>query len=142
MTTTWPQVAPAPAPAVRPRSMPRAVAVLGLVTTTVVHVAVAADHVDEARYLLLMFDAFVLVTAALAAGLLVSDSRIVWSLALVSCAAALVTYAVSRSGGLPLAEDDIGAWSDPLGIVAAVAELAVVGAAGLSLIGKARRSRV
>jgi hypothetical protein len=81
------------------------------------------------------------VSAALAAGLLVSDRPIVWSLALASCAAALVTYVVSRSVGLPLADDDIGAWSDPLGVVAAVAELAVVVAAGVSLTGKARRSR-
>jgi hypothetical protein len=139
MTITLPQAAPAPA--TRRRTTVRAVAVVGLLVTTVVHVAVAASHVDEARYLLLLFDAFVLVSAALAAGLLVSDRPIVWSLALASCAAALVTYVVSRSVGLPLADDDIGAWSDPLGVVAAVAELAVVVAAGVSLTGKARRSR-
>ena len=139
MTITLPQAAPAQA--TRSRTTVRAVAVVGLLVTSVVHVAVAADHVDEARYLLLMFDAFVLVTAALAAGLLVSDSRIVWSSALSACAAALVMYAVSRSVGLPLAEDDIGAWSDPLGLVAAAAELAVVVAAVLSLTEQARRSR-
>lgn len=110
---------------------PRAVAELTwLRLTTIVlavvaalaHVPVTPDHLREAPYIGV---GFLLLTAALlllSTGLMISSARWLWPTLAVVCLTAVVAYVVSRSVGLPLMEDDIGNWSEPLGIVSIVAE--------------------
>jgi hypothetical protein len=52
--------------------------------------------------------------------------RPAWAGAAALSLAALVAYLLSRSVGLPSLSDDIGDWLNPLGVVAVLAEAAVV----------------
>ena len=115
----------------------RLVASVGLAVTAAVHVPVAADHVGAARYLLLSFDALVVASAGLAALLAVRPSRSAAAAALALALIAIAAYVASRTVGLPLEDDDVGDWANTLGLVALVAELAVV----ISAIWLLRRRR-
>ncbi|HET7901700.1 MAG TPA: hypothetical protein VFL59_10975 [Candidatus Nanopelagicales bacterium] len=100
-----------------------------MILTAAVHIPVAAEHVGGPRYLLLGFDALVLVSAALAASLLVRVTRATLLAAVLTSVAAISAYVVSRSYGLPLEDDDIGDWANTLGVVAVLAEASVLVAA-------------
>jgi hypothetical protein len=63
----------------------------------------------------------------LAAGLLVRNPRRGWQAAGVLGALALGGYAVSRIWGLPTSTNDIGNWTEPLGLAALFVEAMVVG---------------
>ena len=120
------------------RSVPRVdalrlVTVVGLALTAAVHVPVAADHVGAARYLLVSFDILVVVSAGLAALIAVRHSRSAAAAAVLLALAAIVAYVASRSVGLPLEDDDIGDWTNTLGLVAVGAEVVVVISAALLL---------
>ena len=107
----------------------RAVAVLALGVVSAAHVPPAIEHLEHIPYLGYAFVALVLVSAAAAGSLLVESRRMVWWIALLVCAAAVTAYVVSRSVGLPLADDDIGDWVNRLGVVAVLSELVVVSVA-------------
>jgi hypothetical protein len=123
-------------PATRPVArvdLLRLVAVVGLAVTAAVHVPVAADHVGAARYLLLSFDVMVVVSAGLAALLTVRPTRPAAAAAMALALAAIAAYVASRTVGLPLEDDDVGDWTNALGLVALGAETAVVLSAALLL---------
>jgi hypothetical protein len=67
------------------------------------------------------------------------DERRVWLAAAVTCGLAFITYVWSRTIGLPQISDDIGNWSEPLGIVSLVSEGLVVVLAWAALAGRDRR---
>ena len=64
-----------------------------------------------------------------------------WILALGVAVGPLVGIIVSRSVGLPDATDDIGNWSEPLGVLAMAIEAVLIGLAAVVLI-RGRRSAV
>ncbi len=113
---------PPPAPQ---HLLARAVAITGLAVTAWVHAPVAVEHWSHVPYLGVAFAVLVVVAAAIAGSLLVDGSAQAWIAALVLTAGAVALYAVSRQIGLPGAEDDIGDWTDPAGVVAVGAELVV-----------------
>ena len=88
---------------------------------------VAVDHIGEIPYLGSAFYALVLLCAAALGSLVVESRTAVWRGVLVLALGSIVAYVVSRTVGLPLAEDDIGDWANPLGAVSVAAELVVVG---------------
>ena len=67
-------------------------------------------------------------------GTLEAFKTAVWALTGLACVLAVVAYVVSRTVGLPLMADDIGAWLEPLGVVSVATEtaVAVLAAAALS----------
>jgi hypothetical protein len=67
-----------------------------------------------------------IVGCVLAAGMLVRNPRRGWQAAGVLGALALVSYAVSRTWGLPTSTSDIGNWAEPLGLAALFVEGMVV----------------
>jgi hypothetical protein len=102
----------------------RWLAVVALAITAGIHISLAPDHLREAPYAGVLFIALSAAALTFAVLLATSDHQRVWWGAAALSAAALLAYVVSRSLGLPLLNDDVGDWLNPLGVVAAVSETA------------------
>ena len=68
-----------------------------------------------------------MVSSVALAGFLIgtSDAR-VWAAATVLCALVIVGYVLSRTTGLPQSSDDVGNWSEPLGMASLFVEGSLV----------------
>lgn len=108
------------------RSPLRWVAALTLVVSAAVHIPVTPEHLEEAPYIGYLFIALTAVCFALAAAVLLVDSMLVWAAGGVVTALAVIAFVLSRTVGLPQIEDDIGNWTEPLGIAAITAETLTV----------------
>ena len=104
------------------RSPLRWLAAATLVASGIVHIPVIPMHLEEAPYIGCLFIALTAVCFALAAAVLLVDSILVWAAGGVVTALAVIAYVLSRTVGLPQIQDDIGNWSEPLGIAAITAE--------------------
>lgn len=78
--------------------------------------------------------AAVVIAAALLAG---RATRITWTLALLVGSGPFVGYVLSRTVGIPQDRDDIGNWSDPLGVASLVIEGLLIVLAGIALSARA-----
>jgi hypothetical protein len=114
--------------------LPRVLAVLALASLIAVHVPVAVVHISEVPYLGVAFYLFILASAALLGSLVERSRTGAWVFALVGAALALVTYLVSRTIGLPGASDDVGDWSNTLGLISVASELLLIVVAAYVLI--------
>jgi peptidoglycan/LPS O-acetylase OafA/YrhL len=119
----------------------RYVAAAGLLTAAAVHLAITGDHLEEATYIGVLFILLSVALSVEAALLVTRDERGVWVASALTCGLAILAYLWSRTIGLPEIRDDIGSWSEPLGIVALVAEGLVVLLAWAALTGRARDGR-
>jgi hypothetical protein len=108
-------------------------------TAAAAHVPVIEDHLREAPYIGVLFIVLSAVMVLAAGALLARDGRVVYAGVIVTCAAAVGAYVWSRAAGLPQITDDVGNWTEPLGIVAIAAESAAVLAA-LAAVGWRRLS--
>lgn len=108
------------------RSPLRWLAAATLVASGAVHIPVIPMHLEEAPYIGYLFIALTAACFALAAVVLLVDSVLVWAAGGLVTALAVIAYVLSRTIGLPLIEDDIGNWGDPLGVAAITAEAATV----------------
>ena len=108
------------------RSPLRWLAAATLVASGIVHIPVIPMHLEEAPYIGYLFIALTAVCFALAAAVLLLDSMLVWAAGGVVTALAVIAYVLSRTVGLPQIQDDIGNWSEPLGIAAITAETLTV----------------
>jgi hypothetical protein len=113
----------------KPLSHRRWLAAALLDVTAAVHLAIAPDHLHEAPYAGVLFLALAAAALLGAALLLTTDHPLVWAATTALALAALVSYLLSRSVGLPSLSDDVGDWLNPLGVIAAGSEaaLAVIG---------------
>ena len=128
--------------AAHPRSAEQWLAVLALLVTGGVHLALVPGHFEEAAYAGWLFLADGVAALALAAVLLVSDRRWVWLASALVAGVTVAAYVLSRTAGLPRLGDDIGNWTEPLSFPALAAEVAVVVIAIARLSGSASpRSR-
>jgi xanthine/uracil permease len=93
--------------------------------------AVAAIHVidqgglpgtKDPEYVQLMYYAVEVAGVVVAALLLANQARVGWFLSLGVAAGPIVGYALSRGPGLPNYTDDIGNWTEPLGITSLIVE--------------------
>jgi hypothetical protein len=104
----------------------RLVAVGGLVAIALIHMLQLPEAFDEIGYLGALFIVAVVASLLLAAALTrTSDDRL-WASAGGLAALVLLCYVISRSVGLPGFTDDMGEWSEPLGLASMVAESLVV----------------
>lgn len=103
-----------------PARLPTAVVLL---IVAVVHVPVTPEHLEEATYIGVLFIALSVACVALAALLLIVDSHPVWLATVTVNALAVMAYVASRSTGLPQIGDDVGNWTEPLGMAAVLAEV-------------------
>jgi hypothetical protein len=90
---------------------------------------VTGTHLAEAQYIGVLFIVLEVALVVLAVLLLVADRPLVWAAAAVVPLLAVSAYVLSRSVGLPRIRGDVGAWTDPLGVVAMSAETLLVGLA-------------
>jgi hypothetical protein len=100
-------------------------AALGIVAA-LVHVPVTPAHLQEAPYIGVLFMVFTTVCLLAVTLLLISDSLAAWTILGGSCLLAVAAFVISRTVGLPLMADDIGNWSESMGVIALLSESAVV----------------
>jgi hypothetical protein len=127
-------------------SMPRAIrspwrftVSAACLTAAAAHLPVTEDHLHEAPYIGVLFILLSVACVLAAVALLARDARVVYTAVMVTCAAAVGAYAWSRAVGLPQIKDDVGNWTEPLGIVAIAAESVAV-LASLAAVGWSRVS--
>jgi hypothetical protein len=105
----------------------RGAGVLCLAAVAATHLHDVPEHIDDARYVAVLFVALAAASAGLAlllvAGRLVAEA---WLTAATLSLVAIVGYVISRTIGLPGMEDHVGHWAEPAGIVALSAEGALV----------------
>ena len=105
----------------------RGIAAVGLVSIALVHLLDVPDKFDELPYIGVLFVGLIITSLLLAEGMIRTDDLRVWLVAGVVSAATIVGYAISRTSGLPGDEgDDIGNWTEPLGLASLLVEGIVV----------------
>jgi hypothetical protein len=117
----------------------RATVAVGLAGIALIHLLDAIGKWSETRYLFWMYVGLMIASLATAGWVLFTRSRTALLAAAAVAASALVGYVVSRTVGLPGATDDIGNWTEPLGLASLFVEGAVV-AAGLAGLSAARET--
>lgn len=108
----------------------RAVAIAGLTGVALIHVLQLPDAFSETSYLGLLFAGAVVAAVLVAAALTRTTDHRVWSAACALASLVLLGYLLSRTTGLPGANDDVGEWDEPLGLASLVAESLVVCVSG------------
>jgi hypothetical protein len=104
----------------------RATAAVGLAGIALIHLLDSIGKYHETRYVFWMYVALMLGSVATAGAVLISHRRIVWSAAAALATSAIAGYVISRTTGLPNATDDIGNWTEPLGLASLFVEGCVV----------------
>jgi hypothetical protein len=97
-----------------------------LLVVAAVHVPLISEHLEEAPYMGVAFAVFVAAAFAVATGLALGPSRLGFTVAAGLCACAIVAFLATRLTAFPQISDDVGNWSEPLGIAALATETAVV----------------
>lgn len=97
-----------------------------LLVASVAHVPVIPEHLDEAPYMGVLFIAFTLTAFAVAAALAMDGSRVWYLVTIVVCTAAVGAYIATRVVAFPELADDVGAWTESLGLVSITAEASAV----------------
>jgi hypothetical protein len=111
----------------------RATAAVGLAGIALIHLLDSIGKYHETRYIFWMYVALMAGSLLTAGAVLISQRRIVWSAAAVIATSAIAGYVVSRTTGLPNATDDIGNWTEPLGLASLFVEGCVVALSVLAL---------
>jgi hypothetical protein len=104
----------------------RATVAVGLAGIALIHLLDSIGKWSETRYLFWMYIALMAGSIVTAGAVLFTRTRVAWLGAAAVAAGALVGYVVNRTVGLPNAMDDIGNWTEPLGLASLFVEGAVV----------------
>jgi hypothetical protein len=94
----------------------RAVGIVGLVGIALIHYLDAFNVIDESKLVFLLYLLLMVTTLVASAVLLRTDSRLTWLLATGAAGLTILGYVASRTIGLPGLTDDIGKWTEPLGL--------------------------
>jgi hypothetical protein len=103
------------------RTTLRTVVVAALITAAVAHIPVTPEHLEEAPYMGVAFIAFTVAAMLLAGVVALSDRGYLAAAGL--CFTAVVVYAATRLVAFPQIGDDVGNWTETLGLVSIAAEL-------------------
>ncbi|MGZ6708098.1 MAG: hypothetical protein ACXVFN_14300 [Solirubrobacteraceae bacterium] len=109
----------------------RAVTAVGLLGVGLIHVLDSIGKYGETRYLFWMYIALILGSIVVSVAVVFSRSRLALLAAAGLAASALVGFVLSRTTGLPNAMDDVGNWTEPLGLASMFVEAAVMVVAGI-----------
>jgi uncharacterized membrane protein len=113
--------------------VPRAVAIVGLLGIGLIHLLDSIGKYSEVRYVFWLYIGLIVGTIVVSGMLLRGESRAAWAGAGLLSLSALVGYVLSRTTGLPSAKDDIGNWTEPLGLASLFVEGCLVALAGYRL---------
>lgn len=94
----------------------RGIAAIGLAGVALIHLLDLPGKLSETPYMFFLYLALMVSSVALAGALIRTDDTRVWAAATVLPALVIVGYVLSRTTGLPQSSDDIGNWSEPLGM--------------------------
>ena len=83
-------------------------------------------HTTDPKVLGVMYIALMVASVVVAFYLLHTGSTLAWAAAGLLAAATLIGFVLSRTTGLPNVSDDIGNWTEPLGLASMFVEGAVV----------------
>jgi hypothetical protein len=104
----------------------RATTAVGLAGIGVIHAVDAVGKWSETRYMFWMYMALIAASVVTAAAVLLSRSRLPLLGATGLAASAALGYVLSRTTGLPNATEDIGNWTEPLGLASLFVEGSVI----------------
>jgi hypothetical protein len=100
------------------------------------HIPLIESHLEEAPYVGWLFILLSVVCLALAVAILFVDHAGVWAVSGLTCFAAAVAFLASRTVGLPQIGDDVGNWTEPLGLPAVASEVLMAALAYWHLRGR------
>ncbi|MDP9233120.1 MAG: hypothetical protein M3P01_01025 [Actinomycetota bacterium] len=100
----------------------RAVGVVLLLGVALIHLLDAVDQYHEHKYVFVLYVLLMVGSLAVAVFLLRTDSRLAWSLVTLIAGLTLLGFILSRTTGLPNFDDDIGNWTEPLGLASVFTE--------------------
>jgi len=100
----------------------RAVGAVGLAAIALIHVLDTVSKFDETPYVGWLYVGLIVGCLAAASLLVRGSARAGWSLGAGLALTAIAGYVTSRTVGLPNATQDIGNWSEPLGLAALFVE--------------------
>src|SRR3954453_961336 len=100
----------------------RSVGIVGLLGIGLIHLLDSIGKFSETRYIFWMYIALIVGSIAVAGLLLHRGGRLAWGAAGVLALSAIAGYVLSRTTGLPSAKDDIGNWTEPLGLASLFVE--------------------
>jgi len=104
----------------------RGVGAAGLLGIALIHLLDVVDKFDETFYLGVLYLGLIAGCVVAARHLILVGDRRSWLAAGGLAAATFAAYAASRTVGLPAASDDIGNWTESLGLASLFVEGAVV----------------
>ncbi|HWC86134.1 MAG TPA: hypothetical protein VG388_06325 [Solirubrobacteraceae bacterium] len=111
----------------------RGLAAIGLLGIALIHLLDAIPTFPQLPYKGGLYVGLIVSAIALAGWLVHGASRRAWSAAAGLVAAAMLAFTYSRTVGLPGAADDVGNWSEPLGVAALFVEVAVLSVSAYAL---------
>jgi hypothetical protein len=111
----------------------RAAAVIGLAGVALIHVLDSPGTFDEQAYKGWLYIGLIAGSIATAAALIRSSDSRAWLAAALLPSGALVGFVISRTVGLPGGADDIGNWTEPLGLASLFVEGCLAALAGAVL---------
>jgi hypothetical protein len=100
----------------------RGVGIVGLASIALIHLVDSSGKLAETPYVFWLYMGLIAGAMGAAALLLRRDSRLAWGAAAAMAGATIVAYVLSRTTGLPGMSDDIGNWSEPLGMASLFVE--------------------
>ena len=111
----------------------RAVAVVGLAGVALIHVLDAPGSFQDAPYKGWLYVLLIAGCIGTSGMLLRGSDRRAWAAAALLPLGAIVAFVISRTAGLPNGADDIGNWTEPLGLASLFVEGSLVALAGAVL---------
>jgi hypothetical protein len=114
----------------------RGVAGIGLAGVALIHLLDLPGQLGETPYMFFLYLALMVSSIALAGALICTNDSRVWAAATVLPAVVIVGYVISRTTGLPQSSDDVGNWSEPLGMASLFVEGALVTLGSAVLVGR------
>jgi len=93
------------------------------------------------KYVQVMYYALEVAGVVVATLLLLNQARVGWFLSLGVAAGPILGYVLSRGPGLPDYTDDIGNWTEPLGVISLIVEGILLILAAASLVASRRGGR-
>ena len=119
----------------------RTVVIGGLAAVALIHALQLPDAFAEASYLGWLFVVAIVAAVGLLATLTHASDRSVWRATATLPALILLGYLLSRTIGLPGANNDVGEWDEPLGLASMVVESVVLCVSGRVLMTRHHRTR-
>ena len=107
-------------------SMRRGATVIGLLSIALIHLLDLPGKWDEVRYLGVGYVLVIAASLVLAEIISTRDDKRAMYASAALAAAVLIGFIVNRTVGMPNAKDDIGNWSEPLGLASLFIEAITV----------------